>query len=107
VVGKWPDFAEAVAANTKDAKESKLDPLGPCKPEHFTPAVEEFATVKLPSRLSKAERDKWDGMLGRWPDYPREMMRLAREKNLSVPEVSLPGEPDKWKQFYQLTPAKK
>lgn len=107
VLGKWPDFAEAVLANTKDAKEARLPPLGPCKPEDFTAAVKEFATTTLPPKLSKAEKDKWDAMQGKWPDYPREMMRLARDKNLSVPEVSLPGEPDKWKQFYQLTPAKK
>jgi hypothetical protein len=107
VVGKWPDFAEAVLANTKDAREKKLEPLGPCRPEEFTPEVKEFATATLPGHLTKAEKDKWDGMLGKWPDYPREMMRLAREKNLSVPEVSLPGEPNNWKKFYQLTPAKK
>ena len=35
------------------------------------------------------------------------MMRLAREKNLSVPDVTLPGDPESWRKYYQLAPAKK
>lgn len=104
IVGKWPDFAEEVAKPNKDAK---LPPLGPCKPDEFTPVVKEFATVKLPEKLSQAEKDRLKGLEGKWPEYPREMMKLAREKNLNVPEVTLPGEPDSWRTYYQLAPAKK
>lgn len=105
IVGKWPDFAEEVyRANPKDGK---LPPLGPCKPDELTPAVKEFVTVTLPSKLTTTEKEKLTGLEGKWPEYPKELLRLAREKNLSVPEVTLPGDPDQWKRFYQFTPAKK
>ncbi len=104
IVGKWPDFAEEVARTNKDAK---LPPLGPSKPDDFTPAVKEFATVKLPEKLSQPEKDKLKALEGKWPEYPKELLRLAREKNLSVPEVTLPGEPDNWRTYYQLAPTKK
>ena len=58
-------------------------------------------------KLSQAEKDRLKAMEGKWPEYPREVMRLAREKNLSVPEVTLPGEPESWRTYYQLAPAKK
>jgi hypothetical protein len=105
IVNKWPDFAEEVyRANPKDGK---LPPLGPCKPDEFTDPVKKFATVTLPEKLNAAEKEKLKGLEGKWPDYPKEMVRLAREKNLSVPEVTLPGDPDLWKKYYQFTPAKK
>ncbi len=105
IVGRWPDFAEEVyRASSKDGK---LSQLGPCKPDEFTPAVKEFATATLPAKLNTTEKERLKGLEGKWPDYPKEMLRLAREKNLSVPEVTLPGEPDLWKRYYQFTPAKK
>jgi hypothetical protein len=105
LVGRWPDFAEELARTAP--KEGKLEPLGPCRPGDFSDPVNRFIADVLPGKLTKAEREKLEGMAGRWPEYPREVMRLAREKNQSVPEVTLPGEPDKWKQFYQFAPAKK
>ncbi|MCU0705437.1 MAG: hypothetical protein MUF18_15805 [Fimbriiglobus sp.] len=102
LVGKWPDFAEEVAKVNPSGK-----PLGPCKPGEFSEAVNRFVGEALPNRLTPAEKDRLKGLEGRWPDYPREVMKLAREKNLSVPEVTLPGEPERWKQLYQTRPTKK
>lgn len=104
IVGKWPDFALEVWATNK---EGKLPPLGPCKPDDFTPAVKEFATVALPPKLSQPEKERLKALEGKWPEYPREMMKLAREKNLPIAEVTLPGEPNNWKKYYSLTPPKK
>lgn len=104
LVGKWPDFAEEV--HRANPKEAKLPPLGPSKPDEFTPAVKEFATAALPVKLTQTEKDRLKALEGKWPEYPKELLKLAREKNLSVPEVTLPGEPDKWRQFYHLPPAK-
>ena len=104
IVGKWPDFAEELVRANKDAM---LPPLGPSKADEFTDAVKKFATDTLPPKLNQQEKDRLKGLEGKWPDYPKEMMRLAREKNLSVPEVTLPGEPDSWRMYYHLAPAKK
>lgn len=105
VVGKWPDFAlEAWQANPKD---TKLPPLGPSRPDEFTDPVKRFATETLPAKLTQTEKDRLKGLEGKWPEYPRELVRLAREKNLGVPEVTLPGEPDSWRKYYQLAAAKK
>ncbi len=106
IVGRWPDFAEEVA-RLNPPKEPRLPPLGPSKPDEFTDAVKKFATDTLPPKLNQQEKERLKGLEGRWPEYPREMMKLAREKNVSVPEVTLPGEPESWRKYYQLAPAKK
>lgn len=101
--GKWPDFALEVVRVTKESKEAKAEPLGPCRPDDFPEPVKQFVLTKLTDQ----DRKGLDKHLGKWPDYPQEVLKLAREKNLSVPEVTLPGEPDKWRQYYQITPGKK
>lgn len=103
LIGKWPDFALEVARATRDVKEAKADPLGPCKPEDFTEPVKQFVLT----RLTEQDRKQLERHLGKWPDYPQELLKLAREKNLSVPEATLPGEPETWRQYFQLSPAKK
>ncbi len=95
--GKWPDFAEDVARSTREAKEATLPPLGPCRPDEFTPAVQQF----IEKSLTDADRKSLERYLGKWPDYPREMMKLAERKNLRVPEVTLPGEPAEWREHYR------
>jgi hypothetical protein len=103
IVGKWPEYALEVARLTRDAKEEKAGPLGPCKPDDFPEPVKQFVLT----RLTDQDRKPLEKHLGKWPEYPQEVLKVAREKNLSVPEVTLPGEPDKWRQYYQLTPSKK
>jgi hypothetical protein len=100
-IGKWPDFALEVARVARP--EVKFDPLGPCRPDEFTDPVKQFVLTKL----TDADRKRLEPFLGRWPQYPQRLIDLAREKNLSVPEVMLPGEPKKWQEFYQLSGGKK
>lgn len=99
--GKWPDFALEVARLSRG--NGKLEPLGPCRPEEFTDPVRQF----VQTALDDADRKKLQPFLGRWPAYPQKLIELAREKNLSVPEVMLPGEPKKWQEYYQLPGGKK
>ncbi len=104
-VGKWPEFALDVARrNRLDAKQSET--LGPARQEDFSDALREAITKQLLPKLSAEEKKKLDGFVGRWPAYPEEIMKLAAAKNLSLPEVSLPGDPAKWKKYYELPGAR-
>ena len=39
-----------------------------------------------------------------WPDHSKKFLELAKKTNLSVPGVTLPGEPSKWDQVYRNRP---
>jgi hypothetical protein len=104
-VGKWPEFALDVARRNKlDPKQTET--LGPARPEDFSDAIREAMTKKLLPKLTPEEKKKLDSLLGRWPAYPEEVMKLAAAKNVSLPEVCLPGEPEKWKKYYELPGAR-
>ena len=104
-VGKWPEFALDVARrNRLDAKQSEV--LGPARPDDFNDAIREAMTTHLVPKLSTEEKKKLDSLLGRWPAYPEEVMKLAAAKNVSLPFVCLPGDPEKWKKYYELPRAR-
>ena len=105
-VGRWPDFALEIHKLDPNNKE-KLPPLGPCKPGDFTEELDLFLKDQLLPKLTKGERDKLDAQLGKWPDYPRVMIDLARAKNLGVPGVTLPGEPKRWNDQFRIPVGKK
>jgi hypothetical protein len=102
--GKWPDFAVAVAHDLATVKKgpSLLAGLsfGPAKPSQFKPEARGFVHDVLEKQLTSAEATHLKGMEGKWPDYPREMIRLAREHDLSIPGLMLPGSPKRWKETY-------
>jgi hypothetical protein len=108
VVGRWPDFAQAVHREFGKAKfaakERELH-LGPAKPGEFKPEVERF----LPELRKKAAAAEWKVLAdkeGRWPDYPAELLRLARAHDLSVPGAMLPGPPSQWERTYSIPVAR-
>jgi len=105
-LGRWPDFALEIAKLDSNSKE-KLPPLGPCRPGEFQDDVELFLKEQLFPKLGKGEREKLDGQLGKWPDYPRALIDLAKAKNLSVPGAMLPGEPKRWNDQFRMTSPKK
>jgi hypothetical protein len=99
-VGRWPDFAEAVVKEAHDLKVPIGFPIGPAKPEEFSNDLNYFVSHTLKNKLSPNE---WDSLLrlrGEWPAYPKKMISLAREHNLSVPGITLPGPPRTWEQLY-------
>ncbi|HEY2787655.1 MAG TPA: hypothetical protein VGJ05_22045 [Fimbriiglobus sp.] len=107
VIGKWPDFALAVARDVKAPKPAAGNrSLGPCKPGDFAAPVNDFLTHDLFPRLTSNETRKLDQLAGRWPEYPRQLMELAKAKDLSVPGVTLPGRPSLWAKYYRYTPTK-
>ena len=105
-LGRWPDFALEIHKLDPNNKE-KLPPLGPCKPGEFTDELDLFLKDQLLPKLTKGERDKLDAQLGKWPDYPRMMLDLARVKNLAVPGSTLPGEPKRWNDQFRIPVGKK
>ena len=107
-LGRWPDFAleiHKLDANTKE--KDKLPPLGPCRPGEFHEDLELFLKEQLMPKLFKNERDRLEAQAGKWPEYPRLMIELAKGKNLSVPGAMLPGEPKLWNEYYRLSAGKK
>jgi hypothetical protein len=106
VVGRWPEYALELhrLANKPD---SKLTPLGPCRPGEFEESFDSFLQAKLIPMLTADQKKRLNALEGKWPAYPQEVMGLAREKNLSVPGVTLPGEPKKWEKYYKIQTVKK
>lgn len=105
-VGRWPDYALAVINDVRGQKLATLPSFGPCRPGEFTIPVDDFLTGKLIPQLNANQLSSLKALEGRWPEYPRKMMDLARQMDLSVPGVTLPGQPKLWQQYYRYTPPK-
>lgn len=105
--GKWPEFALAVHNVARFRPKADTSLLGPCRPGEFAEEVNSFVTSTLTPKLSATDRTELEKLAGKWPEYPRRMMELARKHDLSVPGVTLPGEPSKWEQLYRLPSGKR
>jgi anti-sigma factor RsiW len=107
-VGKWPEFPLEVHKDVHlQHKESfgksdfkPLPPLGPAKVSDFSPAVRKYLESELLSQLTDPERKGLLKEEGKWPEYSREVVRLARAHDLSIPGVMLPGSQKKWDALY-------
>ena len=75
-------------------------PIGPSKPGEFTAAVNDFVTTTLKGKLTGSEWEALRRLEGKWPDYPKELVRLARMHDLEIPGVTPPGPPSRWEQVY-------
>lgn len=104
-VGKWPDFALDVADAAALAKVSVPD-LGPAKPGEFTDSFNQFLAKSLTPALSDSEHNDLRKLEGKWPEYPRKAMELARKKDLPVPGLTLPGKPSLWAAYYGFVDGK-
>ena len=58
-------------------------------------------------KLATDDRKALDKLTGKWPEYPRKLLELARKHDLSVPGVTLPGEPSQWDKLYRLPTGKR
>ncbi len=97
--GKWPEFAELLAAEAAYRGITVPVPLGPSRPGEFTPEVETALSTLLP-KLSPRDRGELDKLQGKWPAYPKLFLDFARKHDLTVPGVSLPGPPLQWAKTY-------
>lgn len=105
-IGKWPDFALSINAENRVQKLGTLPSLGPCRPGEFREPVEQFLTEALQPKLTPVQILELKRLEGRWPEYPRKMLELAKLHDLSVPGVTLPGSPQLWQQYYRYTSPK-
>lgn len=102
--GKWPDFALSVADAFRRAKKPLPVPkgLGPARREEFSEPLRAFINQTLIPGLTADERAKLDGLEDRWPDYPQEVVRLAKKYDHPVLGVTLPGKPSEWGKYYSM-----
>ncbi len=106
--GKWPEFALEVARKCVAERITVPEALGPCRPADFREEVRDFVTKVLVPRLSDAERDGLKKLEGKWPEYPQQVIALARlpKYDFAVPTVTPPGTPSLWAKYYGSAPAK-
>ena len=99
--GKWPDFALAIHAEVgfKAFASLKGDRLGPCSADEFK---DDFRRGfgELRKKLSDSEIAGLKSHDGNWPAYPREIIRLAKAHDVSLPGVMPPGPPSLWEKTY-------
>jgi hypothetical protein len=90
--GKWPTYALRVLKKVKEKGWELPKPFGPCRPEEFSPAVQAFLKEELMPRLNQSQIQQLILLQGQWPEYPQRVAQLARQKDLTVPEMTdLPG----------------
>ena len=104
--GKWPEFALAVHSDLVPAKFGpvSVSSYGPCRPADFKDPLRLFV-ADLEKKVRPAEWAELKAHEGRWPDYPRALVKLATQHDLSVPGVTPPGAPSLWEKNYNPKPA--
>ncbi len=104
--GKWPDFALAVHTFGGSVKLEKLNlpSLGPSRAGDFKEPLRTFLQKDLVPKLSATDRKTLEAFEGKWPEYPREVVRLAKQYDLSAPGMMLPGSPRRWDTMYGIGP---
>jgi hypothetical protein len=91
---EWPEFALAITGLLESDR--RWPALGASKPAEFPPKIRDFLRDRLFPALSPMERTELRRLEGRWPDYPRRLLYLARLKELPIPDMSLPGSTELW-----------
>lgn len=107
VKGRWPDFPLQLHNELQAGKfgGGALPPLGPTHYTEFKEPVRTFATRDLFPKLSADERREMERAGGKWPDYSKRFVELAKKYDLSVPGVTLPFSPRRWDQVYDVRQA--
>lgn len=94
-LGRWPDFALELTRLARQ-EGGKPPPLGASRPAEFPPEVQTFLKDRLLPALSAEQRLSLSALEGQWPEYPKQILKLARAKRLVVPIMGLPGPPSLW-----------
>ncbi|HJZ93752.1 MAG TPA: hypothetical protein VKE40_22950 [Gemmataceae bacterium] len=102
--GRWPEFALELADYCQKNKFELPVPLGDCRKLQMPAEVREFLNKSLEPQLQRTESGRAElkalnDAEGKWPEYPRMIIDLARKHKLSVPGWTLPGPPQVWDRF--------
>jgi len=119
--GRWPEYAIAVTNYAAKHAISLPRPLGPTNKALMPAEVKTFIEKELEPTLRKFESmDRTDNdkkekaehaqrdlvrlheAEGKWPEYPRAVMDLARSYKLYMPGWMLPGKQEFWDRFRTL-----
>jgi hypothetical protein len=97
--GRWPEFAVEITAYCRK-NNLKLPPLGDCRKDQMPAEVVGFLDkLERDGRKSdaiRADLKALDEAQGKWPDYPRLVLDLARKYKYPIPGWTLPGPPQFW-----------
>lgn len=90
--GAWPDYALEV---WKVLNREKLTgpPLGASRLEEFPAETQTFVKTQLFPLLNTTQKEFLAKQEGKWPDYPQQLVRLARERQMLIPHLNLPPGP--------------
>jgi hypothetical protein len=97
-IGKWPEFAAEYSALARKNGVNLPRQLGPCHPTQFDAPVAQFIDRALLPKLTQPENEQLRAAEGKWPDYPRLLLELAKKHGLEVPLMHLPGPRELWDQ---------
>jgi hypothetical protein len=102
--GRWPEFALELADYCQKNNLKLPVPLGDCHKSQMPAEVVQFLEKSLQPQLQRtdqgrAELKALDDAQGKWPDYPRMILELAKRHKLSVPGWMLPGPAQVWDRF--------
>jgi hypothetical protein len=94
--GKWPDYALAAVEAFKKTGKKPPPPLGASRLDEFPEEVRTFVRQKLLPVLGPQLKESLRKLEGHWPEYPKRLLDLARQKHLVIPGMSLPGPRTLW-----------
>jgi hypothetical protein len=100
--GRWPKFAAEVAAYAK-TKNLSVPPLGDCRkdqmPSEVVQVIDRLEKELKKTDAGRADLKALDEAQGKWPDYPRMVVDLARKYKQPLVGWALPtppGQPQFW-----------
>ncbi len=104
VEGRWPDFALALHKYCETKKLKLPVPLGDCRKDQMPDDIREYLTKVLEPHLNRNDMRKklltnLQSLEGKWPEYPKTIMELAKSEKLPIPGWSLPLGPTVWERF--------
>lgn len=81
--GDWLLFSLLVNELARQQKAELVQKLGACSPEDFPKEVQHFI-----KRLPAEDQAELDRFRGRWPEYPRTLFVIAKQRHLEIPGKS-------------------
>lgn len=104
VKGRWPEFAAELTAHAR-RNNLILPPLGEATRQRMPGEVIEVLDkgldrqLRLAGEAGKADRKLLAEAEGKWPEYPRLIVDLARKYRQPIHGWTLPGQPQFWERL--------